>query len=344
MLNKDSGIAVVGAGAIGGVTASFLQQSGWNPEVVCKHQEIVNLAVKEGFHITGVKGEHVVRLNAVKNISDMSSKKDLLLLATRAADCLPAADDLIDFLKPNSVVVSLQNGICEDALGEILGRKRVMGCVVGWAANHLGPGTVRVTVNGEFVLGNIDEKPDDNLPHVQRMLNTVAPARISENIIGELYSKLIINSCITSLGVIVGEDLGTMMANKKVRRLFVILLREAMAVAEALKIKVAPVLGGKFDYYRFLSGGGFISELKRHTVMRSMGLKYRGVRSSTLRFVEQGRKTEVDYLNGYIVEKGKMKGINTPFNAAVVDMIKKIEEDKRNISRDNLDEPRLNDI
>jgi len=344
MLNKDSDISVVGAGAIGCVTASFLQQSGWNLEVVCKHQEIVDRAVNEGFHITGVKGEHVVRLNAVKNISDMSGKKDLLLLATRAADCLTAAYELIAFLKPSSIVVSLQNGICEDALGEILGRKRVMGCVVAWAANHFGPGTVRVTLNGEFVIGNIDQKPDDNLSLVQRMLNTVAPTRISENIIGELYSKLIINSCITSLGVIVGEDLGTMMANKKVRRLFLILLREAMAVADALMIKVAPVLGGKLDYYRFLSGRGVVSELKRHAVMRAMGLKYSGVRSSTLRFVEQGRKTEVDYLNGYIVEKGKLNGIDTPFNAAVVDMIKEIEEGKRKISRDNLDDPRLNDI
>jgi len=344
MLNKDSGIVVVGAGAIGSVTASFLQLSGWNPEVVCKHQEIVDRAVNEGFHITGVKGEHVVRLNAVKKISDLSGKKDLLLLATRAFDCLEAAYDLIPFLKPSSILVSMQNGICEDALGEILGRKRVMGCVVGWAANNCGLGTVRVTLNGEFVIGNIDQKPDDNLQSVQRVINTVAPTRISENIIGELYSKLIINSCITSLGIIVGEDLGTMMANIRVRRLFLILLREAMDVADAMMIKVAPVLGGKLDYYRFLSGRGTIAELKRHAVMRFLGFKYRGIRSSTLRLVEQSRKTEVDYLNGYIVDKGRMKGIDTPFNAAIVDMIKEIEEGKRKSTRDNLDDARFHYI
>ena len=297
-LNQDCKIAVVGAGAIGGATASFLEQSGWRPQLVCKHQDTVARASNPGFHITGIRGEHVVRLNAVKHIGDMSEKKDLVLLATRANDCLPAAKELIPFLKQNSVVVSLQNGICENALGEILGRHRVMGCVVGWAANHLGPGQIRITVGGEFVIGNIDQKPDDNLHFVQHVLNSATATRISENIMGELYSKLIINSCITSIGVIVGEDLNTLMAHKKVRRLSVKLWREAMMVAEALKINVAPVLGGKLDYYRFLSGTGFLSELKRHAMMRAMGLRYRGVKSSTLRLVQKGRRSEIDFLTG----------------------------------------------
>jgi len=73
--------------------------------------------------------------------------------------------------------------------------------------------------------------------------------------------------------------------------------------------------------------------------MRAMGLKYRRVRSSTLRSVEQGRKTEIDYLNGYIVEQGKLKVVNTPLNTAVVGMIKQIEAGKKKTSRDNLDAP-----
>ena len=77
MLNNDASIAVVGAGAIGGVTASLLRQSGWNPEVVCKHQETVDRANTRGFHISGVRGEQHVLLNAVKNISDLSVPKDL---------------------------------------------------------------------------------------------------------------------------------------------------------------------------------------------------------------------------------------------------------------------------
>jgi 2-dehydropantoate 2-reductase len=339
MLKENASIAVVGAGAIGGVTASFLRRSGWNPELVCKNQETLDRARSRGLHISGVRGEHHIRLNAVKNISDMSGPKDIVFLATRATDCLQAAIDLIPFLRAESIVVSLQNGICEFSISEVLGRERVMGCVVGWGASNLGPGMLKMTVDGEFVIGNIDQRPDENLPFVRKMLNTVAPTRISDNIIGDLYSKLIMNSCISSLGAIVGENLGSLLANKKVRNIFMVLMREAMSVAEAMDIKVEPVVGGRLDYYQFLRGHSYLFDLKRHLYIRAMGLKYRRVKSSTLRSLEQGRKTEIDYLNGYIVDQGKLKGVGTPLNRAVVEMVKQIEAGNRKIGRNNLDDP-----
>ena len=114
--------------------------------------------------------------------------------------------------------------------------------------------------------------------------------------------------------------------------------------AQAMEIKLEPVLGGKLDYYRFLKGSGFLFDLKCHLLMRAMGLKYRGVRSSTLRYVEQGRKTEGDFLNGYIAEQGKLEGVDAPLTAAAIDMVKQIEAGERKISRDNLDGPVFKDI
>ncbi|MGD2187353.1 MAG: 2-dehydropantoate 2-reductase, partial [Desulfobacterales bacterium] len=136
MLTKDSKIAVVGAGAIGGVTAAYIHQLGCDTEIVCKHQEIVDKISAQGIHISGVKGEQRIRLKAVKNIADLSEPKDLVFLATKANDCISAARQLNAFLKPDSTVVSLQNGICEEALAETLGRERVVGCVVSWGATY----------------------------------------------------------------------------------------------------------------------------------------------------------------------------------------------------------------
>ncbi len=199
-----------------------------------------------------------------------------------------------------------------------------------------GPGELEVTSEGEFVIGNIDGKPDNRLPLLKEMLDSVVPTRISPHIMGELYSKLIINSCINSLGVIAGLRLGKLLADRTVRRIFVQIMREAMAVAHAMKLKVEPGGGGKLDYYRFLGNHSLLGELWRHVLIRIIGFKYRRIRSSSLQSLERGRVTEVDFLNGYICGKGREYGVPTPVNAAVVQMIKEIETGTRKIALNNL--------
>lgn len=336
--NKGADIAVVGAGAIGGVTAAILARAGWDLEIVCKHWEIVDCANSQGLHVFGVKGDYRVRLKAVKDIADLSGPKDVVLLATKANDCLAAARNLLPFLRQDSAVVSFQNGMCEEALAEVLGRERMVGCVVGWGATMHGPGELEVTSGGDFVIGNIDHRPDNRLPFLQQMLNAVVPTRISENIMGELYSKLVINSCINSLGVIAGLNLGGLLAHRKVRNILIGLMREAMAVAEASGIRVERGGSGKIDYYRFLAGRGLLAELKRHLMIRIIGFKYRRIRSSSLQSLERGRMTEIDYLNGYICDRGRKHGVPTPLNEAIVTMIKQIEARRRTITQENLND------
>ena len=82
-------IVVVGAGAIGGVTAALMKQGGSDVTLVCKHQEIADIASGRGLHITGVKGEHTVHLNAVADIAELDGTYDVALIATKAYD-MPA--------------------------------------------------------------------------------------------------------------------------------------------------------------------------------------------------------------------------------------------------------------
>jgi 2-dehydropantoate 2-reductase len=337
--DKPLRIAVIGAGAIGGVTSAFLTRAGWDPEIVCKHQETVDRGIGEGFSIRGRRGEDRIRVRAVRQIGDLSGSKDVVLLATKATECVTAAKALLPFLEKEAVVVSLQNGICEEALSEILGRDRVIGCVVAWGATLHGPGQMEVTSDGEFVIGSLDNAGDERLETLRQMLDTVVPTRISDNVMGELYSKLIINSCINSLGVIAGVRLGKLLARRKTRSLFIKIMGEAVAVADAMGIRVAPGGGGKLDYYRFLSGTGFFARIRQHMVIRAIGFKYRRIRSSSLQSLERGRQTEIDFLNGYICDQGRKNGVETPLNDAVVKMIKAIEIGERPISMENLNDP-----
>ena len=170
------------------------------------------------------------------------------------------------------------------------------------------------------------------------MLNAVQPTRISNNIMGALYSKLMINACINSLGAITGVTLGELLAVRKIRSVFIALMQEALSVAEAMRIRVEPTTGGKLDYYAFLSGNSLPQQFKRHLVIRIIGFKYRRIRSSSLQSLERGRPTEIDYLNGYICRRAADHAIPVPTNQAVVAMIKEIEAGARAPTMANMDD------
>ncbi|MFO7852853.1 MAG: ketopantoate reductase family protein [Bacteroidota bacterium] len=334
---KDKSILVVGAGAIGGITAAFIKDAGYNVEIVCKYEDYRDLIVNEGLKVNGVKGSFTKNMEAHVSVKESGSKKDIVLLAVKAIDMVEAAEDLKSLLGKNSLVVSLQNGICEPELGRILGNDHIVGCIVGWGATMNKPGDLVMTSTGDFVIGYIDRTADESLNEIAKLLGSVMPVRISENIMGHLYSKLIINSCITSVGALTGLLLGQMMQRRKARKLFIEIIREAIELAHVLQIKVEDY-GGRLNYYRFIRGSNKLCKMRRHITLMLMGVKYRRLKSSSLQSLERGKLTEIDYLNGYISSNGREYGVPTPVNEAIVTMIHEIEDGKRKITVSNLDE------
>ena len=338
-MNENSpSIAIVGAGAIGGITAAFLHSSGWDVELVCKHQEIVDRALGHGLHVRGIRGDMVVPVRAVRKSSELSGPKSIILLATKTADCVKAAREILPDMNDDGFLVSMQNGICEEDLAEVVGSEKVVGCVVGWGASMHSPGELEMTSSGEFVIGNINQSSKSRLQTLQEMFSTIVPTRTSDNIMGELYSKLVVNASINPMGALTGLRLGDLLGKRRIRRIIIRLMAEAMAVADSMKLRVPPGGGGKLDYYRFFQGDGALADIKRHLIMRVIGFKYRRIRSSSLQSLERGRKTETDYLNGYIVRQGRAKGISTPTHEIVVEVIREIEDGKRKIQPENIEE------
>lgn len=329
---------VLGAGAIGGITAARLKKCGYDVGIVCKYEEYANLISREGLKIKGAGGEYTVKVPAYSSISGVKDKKDVILHATKATDMVDAAFEARHILKENGCFVSLQNGICEDKLASVAGEGRVIGCVTGWGATMESQGVLNMTSKGDFILGYPGREPDDFLSAVAEALSSIVPVRTSANIMGHLYSKLIINSCITSLGAICGMYLGKMLARPKVRRIFIEIIREAVSVADAMNLKIE-VFGGRLDFEKFVRGDGFISDVRRHLMIRLVGFKYRKLKSSSLQSLERGKPTEIEYLNGYVVENAAKYGVKVPVNEAVVRIIHEIEAKNRVITYDNFNDP-----
>jgi len=247
------------------------------------------------------------------------------------------AEELKSVLKADGFLISLQNGICEDDLASVIGKERIIGCVTGWGATMESMGKLVMTSKGDFILGYPGRKPDDFLLHIGEIISIAAPVRTTDNIIGHLYSKLIINSCITSLGAICGLYLGKMLMIGKIRRIFIEIIREAIVVAEKMDIKIE-VFGSSLDFKKFVQGNNIFSHLQRHLLLMIIGFKFRRLKSSALQSLERGKPTEVDFLNGYIVRNAAKFGVLVPVNDIIVSMIHQIENNKREISITNFDD------
>ena len=327
-------IVVVGAGAIGGITAAFIKKGGYDVTLVCKHDDITALASGSGLQITGAKGSWTLALPAVTTIEELSGVFDVAMIATKAYDMPKSATKLLRFLHKDSLVLSMQNGICTDALSAIVGASRTVGCVIGWGATMHAPGNLEMTSDGEFIIGCITGD-QSMLTSVQAALNTVTQTIISDKIFAALYSKLIVNSCITSLGAICGLRLGEMLKRKQARKIFLAVIAEAMAVAHTMPLTVPP-FGGKLDYDRLMHGNTPLDKLRRHTMIYLVGLKFKNLKSSSLQSLERGRPTEIDYFNGYIAGKGDALGVPCPINHRLTAMVKEIEAGQRKIQVENL--------
>ncbi len=338
MRNSELSFLVVGAGAVGGITAALLRKNGVNVEILCRHQDYATKISTEGVNVSGTCGSFSIKIPAYSDAGQVKSKKDIILLATKATDMLQATKDCLSVLKDDGYIVSMQNGICEDAIAEIAGNERVIGCVTGWGATLESPGNLIMTSKGDFIIGYRDRQPDELLDSLKEILSAVVPVKTSGNIMGHLYSKLIINSCITSLGALCGMYLGKMLLNLKARKIFIEIIREAVAVADSMNLKIE-VFGGKLDFKKFIMGTGLVSDLRRHVLLLIIGYKYRRLKSSSLQSLERGKQTEIDYLNGYIVQNGLRNGVSVPVNKMIVSMIHDIENGSRTISERNFDEP-----
>lgn len=327
---------MVGAGAIGGVSAAILAREQHDIWLVAKHPELAQKISTEGISVSGFCGDFRMVVQTVAHPGELSGHFDYVFMATKADALIKAAREILPFIHEQSRVISMQNGICEEALASVVGRMRTIGCVVGWGATMIAPGKVEMASGGEFVIGNWERDQDEKLEEVADILRYILPTETSYKILSHLYSKVIINSCITTLGAISGLFLGDMLSRRHVRNIFIEIIREAIAVADAMELEVKPY-AGKLDYYKFL-GPGMMASFKRHLTIRLIGFKYRKLKSSSLQSLERGRKTEIDFFNGYISLKGKEFGVNTPVNSRLTRMVREIENGMRSISVNSLDE------
>ena len=345
--NEGQRLLLMGCGGVGGVIAGGLLRAGHDVTIITHNEEICRAINADGLRITTPNNQWTVPATAHVYLNGAKGPRfdqiDAVYLAMKGTDVEQAARDVESHLAPEGYVVTFQNGVVEDRVSAILGRERVVGALVGWGATMHAPGVCEMTSRGEIVVGELDGQLTPRVHQLKATLDAVAPTTTSANIYGILWSKLTINCATSATGAVTGQLLGKMLWRNDGRRLALTIFSEVVDVAKAHGISLEPV-GGTLDVHQLYlpphrrGRGVGLDLIAKHAIMLVVGSKFRRLKSSMLQSIERGRRPEIDFLNGYVVERGREKGVPTPANAALTAMVREIEAGTRQISPDNLEE------
>jgi 2-dehydropantoate 2-reductase len=289
-------IAVLGAGAMGSLIGALL--SGTHDVTLIGRKPHIDAVNERGLKITGLR-EFTCHPSAVYEVREADSP-DILVLAVKAFDTDAALLDIELLSGDGTVVVSIQNGLDNHFL---LSERvpRAVSCLTSLGATVIGPGEVRFAGRGETVLGSLSRRTEEAEMVAQAFNAAGVDCRLSTNIAPEIWLKVIVNSCINPITALVRRE-NECLREPPLREVAEGICQEAVRVAESWGVQLPTD-----DPFSHVMG-----------VVEGTAAN----RSSMLQDLDRGKQTEIDYINGSITIKGEEKGVSSPINRALWNLIK----------------------
>jgi 2-dehydropantoate 2-reductase len=318
-------ILIVGCGGIGGVITANLTRRRQDVVTVSRNEEMRHAIAVNGLTVVRGRKRYTVKPHVYK--TPPNGLYDLVILTTQPTDVEAAAHQYGPILSSDGYMLVLQNGLCENRVARILGGpERVLGGVVAWGAMALRPGVVEQTSEGSITFGALAGGQPQIMADLRGMFESIAQVKYTENLQGARWSKLIINSMVSSLGTLNGSRLGDVVSSRDGRRVGLEILTEGVHAARASNIELE-LVSGTLDLNKMcLRATDYRSAnlrlILKHAILCIVGFKYRRLYSSLLRAMEAGKEPAIDFLNGELVGYGQKHGLDMTVNRAVCDQIR----------------------
>jgi 2-dehydropantoate 2-reductase len=316
-------LGIVGAGAIGCVVGGLLTKAGHDVTFIDQWPEHVEAMRTVGLRLSGTCGEHLIPVKALHlhEAQGLDQPFDVVFIAVKSYDTEWATHLGLAYLKPDGIVVDFQNGINDERVAAIAGRERTLGCVITISAGLYEPGHGLRTDSGSqaFKIGEQDGRETERARKLVEMMNAVGPTRLTTNLWGERWSKLAVNCMVNAVCALSGLGSGDVRIDPQTQRISIQLGSEVIQVGRACGYEVEPIYGIAPQRLVEAAAGHGLAEIQAD--MAAHGRTRSGGRPSMLQDVIRQRRTEIDYLNGYVSGKGRAVGVKTPFNDAIVDLV-----------------------
>ncbi|CAM3794962.1 2-dehydropantoate 2-reductase [Bordetella sputigena] len=291
-------VAVMGAGAVGCYFGAMLARAGHDVALIGRPAHVEAVRAQGLFLEARTFQEHVPMRAGTG--PDMAEGADIVLFCVKSADTESAGRALAPHLGADTLVLSLQNGVDNAERLQALIPRTVVPAVVYVATEMAGPGHVKHHGRGELVIG----PSAGSRRFADECAAAGVPVEISDNVIGALWAKLIVNCAYNALSAIARMPYGELYEGQGIQQVMRDVVHECLAVAQAEGVQVP--------------GDSWAAILK---IVDTMPTQF----SSTAQDLMRGKATEIDYLNGYIERKGRERAIATPVNRVLHALVKLLE-------------------
>ncbi|MEO1018608.1 MAG: 2-dehydropantoate 2-reductase [Pseudomonadota bacterium] len=299
-------ILMIGAGAMGSSYGARLSAAGADVCLLDPWQVHVDTVNRDGLEVDGVFGHEVARVQAATAVT-AAGTANIAFIFVNTNDTRSAAESAAAVLATDGFAVTMQNGIGNlETLQEVLGAERVLGGSSMSSAMMRGPGKAALTHLGPTSIGEVDGSETARVREFAALLNKAGfETKIDTDITAKIWNKFVLNVAINALCATTGLRLGELARLPELNAMQDRVIEEIIAVTEAKGITIP-------------------DPDVRRTIKRHCWKKFS--RPSMLQHIEAGKRTEIDALNGALVREGKNLGIATPYNEAVVALLKGREQ------------------
>jgi 2-dehydropantoate 2-reductase len=317
--------AILGAGSLGTIMGAVVSKNGGDVVLVDSYKEHVDALNEKGATVTGYLDLENIPVKAITP-DQMDGIYDVVIVLLKQTANAAALRNLLPFIDENSVVCTLQNGIPEEAVAEIVGSERTVGGTVGWGGGWIAPGVSQLYTKPEHMrieIGSLDGAITEKLKRVEAFLKMAGDVEINTNLLGIRWSKLLMNSALSGMSAALGCTFGEIIDDEKAVRCAAHVADELIRVADLKGIGLEVIIPGKdFNELKFYDETG-----RDHAVefLRDVYSVHRPQKASMMQDMEKGRPCEIDYINGIVSQNGDRFGLDTPFNDLIVRIVKEFE-------------------
>jgi 2-dehydropantoate 2-reductase len=334
-------IGIIGAGAIGSGMGGLLTHGGVDVTLIDQWGDHIDAMQRDGLRLSLAGRDDLVipvRALQISELQAVSEPFDIALVAVKSYDTEWATHLIAPYLAADGYVLDCQNGINDERVAAIVGADRTMGCVITIGAGLYDPGHALRTDTRPlgFKVGELDGSHSDRAQTMADLLTHVAGSEVTTNLWGERWAKLAVNCMANPIAGLTGYGSAEVRSRADTRDICVHLAAEAIEVGRAHGHEIDGVWGIAAQRYVEAAAGQNVEQLGADLAAGAVALGEG--RPSFLQDVLRKRRTEIDFLNGYVAARGRESEVPTPYNDAVVDLVHsfpvgELQPDPANLAR-----------
>ncbi len=324
-------IAIIGAGAIGGLIAGYLKIKGEDVSLV-GHADAVEAIEKGGLRIQGLRGNFSIEIDVSRQIN---SQAQLIILATKTQDIEAALKENQNFSRSATTILTTQNGVAADNIvAKYAPKENIVSSIVMFGATSLEPGKIVHNFEGSWIISGLFKENGAKVVQISHVLRKIFPVIVTEDFKGMKYLKIFVNAN-NCLPAILGGSMQEVFSDLEVSRISIAIWKEGIEIINKAGINLISLPDFPLERITKLTS---LPTLQAASIFSGImtNLSKEPLYGSILQSIKRGKPSEIDYINGEFINLAQEHNLSAPLNKKLVEMVHQVEQTKRFFTKEEL--------